>query len=72
MFPFSHEGYKPEEEGPEARMAREIQEQHEKDCKAIDCLLASLKPEDALRRLIPWRLIKKWRLPHRSRPIEPC
>ena len=70
MFPFSNEGYKPEEEGPEARLAREILEQQEKDQQMVDKLLASLTPEHATRRLIPWRLIKKWNLRHRSYPVE--
>ena len=70
MFPFSNDGYQPSEEGPEAKLERLAQEQHEKDCAMAEKLLASLTPEHALRRLIPWRLIKKWRLPHRSFPVE--
>lgn len=62
----------PSGEGPEERMHREVQEQHEKDCKTVACLIASLKVEDRVRKLIPYNLIKKWRLPRRSRPVDPC
>lgn len=61
--------YTPADDGPEARMHRKQMEQQERDCNAVERLLASLKPEHATRRLIPWRLIKQWNLPHRKYPL---
>lgn len=51
-------------------MHRERLAQHERDCNAVDRLLRSLRPEHATRRLIPWSLIKKWKLPHRHYPLD--
>lgn len=63
------DGYTPADDGPEARMHREQLVQHERDCNAVERLLASITPEHATRRLIPWAMIKKWRLPHRHYPL---
>jgi hypothetical protein len=61
------DGYQKDEEGPEAKMHREQQALE----ALVERLIASLRPEDARRRLISWANIKKWKLPRRVRPIEP-
>jgi hypothetical protein len=65
LFEPPSEGYQPEEEDPEAKMYREGQERE----ATAERLIASLRPEDALRRLISWANLKKWKLPRRARPI---
>ncbi len=75
-----YEGYQPpEEEGPEAKLAREqlaaeeaARKQHERDCWTADCLLASLKPRDARRRLVSFQAQRFWNLPRRARPVDNC
>jgi hypothetical protein len=63
-------GYNQDDEGPEARMSREIQAQHEKDCKAVDKLLASLRPADAHQPLISFTHQKQFGIKRRSRPVD--
>ena len=75
-FPPS-DGYKPEEEGPEARLAREllaeeerVKKQHQLDCEMAERLLASLTPHDSYRRLVSFASQKFWNLPRRARPVD--
>lgn len=65
MFP----GYRPDEEGPEARLRREQQEQEQADQATVERLLRSLQPEDARMHIFSWETMQRWGIPRRFRRI---
>lgn len=71
MYPYKPEGggYQPEDDGPEARMHRELSEQELADQATVERLIRALRPEDATMHIFSWTEMLRWGIPRRFRRI---
>jgi len=60
-----------DEEGPEAKLNRDKAAQEKADKDAVYDLIASLKPEMAYWKLLPWKVIQKYNVKRKNqKPLK--